>query len=281
MKRFGTAVLCLLALGSLAAVAAASAVAAEPAIYECGKAKKETVKYIVNGKEKSKSVYTGRYTEKKCVTLAPAGKYRAEGKPEGKYELQEGIGKGKPFKGAGKGANLNAAGIGGVSCTGSSDTGKFTSPTSAGEIVAKFKGCEFNGLKCTNTAVLGEIVTNPLVGGIGYIAGKGTKTPTVGTDLKPESGEVLAEFHCQNVNFAVTGSVIGEILPVNKFTKVATFVFASVGSGVQKYEKFEEGLPDTLKASVCTGCPAKTGVTVPASEETIVVNKGEELMLKA
>ena len=52
----------------------------------CVKSGKETVTYTVNGKMKTKSVYTGSYTDKECTTSAPAGTYRAGAEPEGKYE---------------------------------------------------------------------------------------------------------------------------------------------------------------------------------------------------
>jgi hypothetical protein len=72
------AVLVLSAIG----VAGASAF---PSTY-CVTAGKETVSYKVGTKTKTKSVYTGSYTEKDCATAAPSGTYRAGGEPEGKYE---------------------------------------------------------------------------------------------------------------------------------------------------------------------------------------------------
>ena len=277
---------CLGVLAAFAVASVASAVAAEPALYECGKASKEEAKYESKGKQKTKNVYTGLYTEKKCLTLAAAGKYRAEGKPEGKYELKEGIGKGKAFKGKSTGgSNLEVVGVGGVGCTSASDTGKFNTPTSGDDIVATFKGCEFNGKQCQSGSAAGEIVTNNLIGGVGYLEGKGTPTPKVGSDISAETGEVLAEFTCgESEGFAATGSVIAQVAPVNKFTKEATFVFKQKGIGVQEWESFEGGLTDTLTTHICQtkGCnPITEGFTAASAEEATFTNKGEELEVKA
>ncbi len=76
--------LTLVAVAAICAMAVASASAF--AATHCVKAGKETVTYTQNGKTKTKSVYTGSYTEKECTTGAPAGTYRAGGEPEGKYE---------------------------------------------------------------------------------------------------------------------------------------------------------------------------------------------------
>jgi hypothetical protein len=271
MRRFGIAGACLAVIAAFAVVSVASASAAEPALYECAKAPK------VNKK------YTGKYTDKKCSKEATKSEIEA-GKTN-KYELKEGIRKGKVFKGKGKGANLNVKGLGGIDCASSSNTGKFNSPTSAADVVATFKGCEFNGKKCESGTTAGEVITNPLKGGVGYLAGKGTKTPIVGADISAESGEVLATVHCGSLTIAVTGSVIGEVEPVNKFSKTATFIFKQSSKiGVQVWTHFEGGPEDTLLSHVCEteGCnPFKEGFTAESAEETTVTNKGEELMLKA
>lgn len=266
-KAFGA----LLVFGLLAAVIVpAGAFAAEPALYECAKTVKVEKKY------------TGRFTDKKCSIEATEAE-RAEGKKNA-YELREGIGKGKEFKGKGAGANLEVEGIGGIACTSTADSGKFTSATSAGDIIATFKGCEFNNKKCSSGSKVGEIVTNPLKAGVGYLAGKGTLTPTVGVDISAEAGEVLASFTCPPTEFAVTGSVIGEVTPVNKFAKEATFVFGNGGIGIQKWKHFEEGPEDILETHLCEGCGNPLGpqqTEAKSLEETKATNKGEELELKA
>jgi len=279
--------LCLVALFALGAVAAASASAAEPALYECAKAGKETVKYISGGKEKSKSVYTGKYTEKKCATLAPAGIYRAGGAPEGKYELQEGVGKGKEFKGKGSAADLETP-VGEVRCTTSADTGKFTTPKT-GHMVATFTGCATLGHQCESVgAKTGEIKTQPLEGEVGYISGGGSKSPVVGVDLKPQTGLVLAVFTCnpEELHMRITGSVIAEVEPTyNRFTKEATVKLNS-SAGHQEFASFEGGLKDTLLEESKFGGELPVELELEehrgaAAEKDLVTNKGEELMLKA
>ena len=75
--------LCLVAVFAMTALVSASASAAEPAFYECHKL--------------TAKPYTGKYTDKKCTKEATA-KEQAEGK-KNKYELQEGVGKGKSLQG--------------------------------------------------------------------------------------------------------------------------------------------------------------------------------------
>jgi hypothetical protein len=259
MRRFGIVGACLAVVLAFVAVSAANAVAAEPALYECHKEAKGHGKY-----------------SKGC-------KVEKEG---GGYEIKEGFGKGKAFKAKAKGANLNVKGLGGIDCTAGSGTGKFTSPTT-GTVTATFKGCELNGKKCESGSKAGEVITNPLKGVVGYLAGKGTKTPIVGSDFTAETGEVLGEVHCGSLTIAVTGSVIGEVEPVNKWSKTATFIFKQSSKvGVQEWTKFEGGPEDTLLAHVCEteGCnpfTAPTRFTAESAEEGTFVAKGEELMLKA
>ncbi len=259
MRRFGIVGACLAVVVAFVAVSAASAVAAEPALYECHKEAKKHGKY-----------------SKGC-------KVEKEG---GGYEIKEGFGKGKAFKAKSKGANLNVKGVGGIDCTSGSGTAKFTSPTT-GTVTAIFKGCELNGKKCESGSKAGEVVTNKLKGVVGYLEGKGTKSPVVGTDFSAETGEVLGEVHCGSLTIAVTGSVIGEVKPVNTFTKTAMFVFKQSSKvGVQLWTKFEGGPEDTLLAHVCetAGCDpftAETRFTAESAEEATFTAKGEELMLKA
>ena len=273
MRRIGMAGACMVVLAVFAVVSAASASASLPALYECAKTAKVGKKY------------TGKYIDKKCSKEATA-KEIEEGKAN-KYELKEGFRKGKAFKGKGKGADLEVEGVGGITCTSSADTGKFNSPTSADKIVATFKGCAFLGKKCESGSTAGEIVTDPLKGVVGYLAGKGTKTPTVGALISAESGEALAAFDCEGDHFGVIGSVIGEVTPVNTFTKTATFTFKQGSKiGVQEWEHFEgEVAEHVLRAHLCTeeGCNPfeQAGPGGRSSQETIIVNKGEELELKA
>jgi hypothetical protein len=311
MKKLTLIGTALALISAFAAISVASASAALPEIYQCGHAARETATYELKGKTKTKLVYTGKYTDKKCSKEAPAGKYRAGGAPEGKYELEPWNvgsktektgkeGKVKAFKGTNKGANLEVKNVGGISCTSSSDTGEFTSPTTGDDIVATFKGCEFNGKKCESGATSGEIVTNKLQGVVGYLKGKGTGSPTVGVAISAETGGILASFQCSHEvskreqEFEVEGSVISEVTPspkgvypVNKFGTEVGFTFKQKAIGVQEWEYFE-GSPTQhrLITGICTACRAEgttplKEVQAESSEEAVFVNKGEELELKA
>lgn len=260
-KAFGA----LLVFGLLVAVVVpAGAFASEPALYECAKAVKVGKKY------------TGRFTDKKCSVEASEAQ-RTEGK-ENKYELQEGIGKGKEFKGKGAGANLEVVTLGGVTCTSSADVGYFTGPKAAGKVVVTFKGCELSGHKCENTGKAGEVKTNSLQGGIGYI---NKATHEVGVDLSAESGPYEAKFTCGELEMRVSGSVIGVVTSsINVFTKVAKLDFAQ-SAGHQHVQNLEEQPKDTLVSELAKAGTESWGPALESGESTEVENKGEELELKA
>lgn len=268
MKSVRVLILGLATAAVVFGISVASASAGLPALYECAKASK------VNGK------YTGRFSEKKCSKEASA-KEIEEGK-KNKYELKEGIGKGKAFKGKGSAGNLEVEGVGEVQCSASVDTGKFNSPKTADEVKVTFTGCVTLGHKCESAgAKEGEIKTNTLEGEVGYLAGGGTEHPTVGVDLKPQSPATsLAEFTCnpEELNLRVIGSVVGEVEPpYNVFTKEATLKFHS-HNGIQEWERLEGGATDTLLTESCFGC--KPSGEAPSGESQVITNKGEELMLK-
>ena len=245
------------------AVATASASASGlPALYECAK-----------------------------VTPKGSGKYNKGCKVEGKhgtgengYEIKEGFGKGKTFKAKGGGANLEAPGVGGIDCLKSSATGRFTSATT-GDSTATFDDCEYSGHKCNSPgAATGTIVTNPLTAVVGYLSGKGTMTPKVGAAFSPETGEYLAAFECGPYDFQVTGSVIGEVTPVNRFGKEAVFSFRQKAIGIQEWESFEEGPSQRLTVYLCTECAnpkTEAEIGTYADEELEIKAKTEELQLKA
>jgi hypothetical protein len=252
--------LCMGAMLVLGAVSASAAMAEEPAIYECAKAPKVEKKY------------TGHYSSKKCE----ASSYHAEGGQ--KYELQEWNlaakkGKTKAFKGKGGGANLEIEGVGGVTCTKSTNTGSFTGPKTAGKITAIFTGCLLHSAPCTSAgAKSGEVKTKALDGIVGYI---NKAKDEVGVELKAEGGLYEAEFVCGELNLRVSGAVVGKVKPpYNHFTKETTLVFEQSG-GVQNPTKLEGG----PTAALCT--EIDEGACHPSAESTETTGKGEELELKA
>jgi hypothetical protein len=268
----------LLAAFVLATAAASGASASEPALWQCGAA-------VKNATTKK---YEGKY-EKGCKTLNAKG--------EGKYEFEEwrlgskttGGKKGKAKKFKSKGSppgTLEVPHVSTVECAHTYDEGEFTGPKTAGNIKARFTGCKASSEACQSGSTTGEIITNVLKGEIGYI--KGDKaTHKVGVDIKAQSGEVLAELTCglppaPILRLRVTGSLIGEVAPVNAWSKEATINFEQVG-GKQKIQELE-GMtePDVLLTAYCKAKEPCTPVEPTESGESVKgVGKGEELYLKA
>lgn len=256
MKRMKIMGLALVALFAMAALATASA-SATPTYYECAKAAKV-------GK-----LYTGDFNNKNCS--------EPNAKGEGKYELKEGLGKGKVFKGTGKAATLHTPAVAGeVACTGSKDEG-FATLHGQDKVKVRFSGCTSLGKKCTSVSPkgkkTGEIVTNLLEGKLGYISASPLK---VGVSLTGEGGKPSAEFNCEGLEVTTTGAVIGEITKdVNAISKEATDSFTVNGSGFQTVTAFEGGPTEVLESLIGGSGPFESG------EETATLNKGEALEIKA
>ncbi len=103
-----------------------------------------------------------------------------------------------------------------VKCKADTNKGEITGPNSV-SVVVSFTGCEAKGgIMCNSpNGVAGEIVTTTLSGTLGYLVNPEIKE--VGLDLSSPAGAVLAEFTCgAALRAIVTGSVIGQITPVNK-----------------------------------------------------------------
>jgi hypothetical protein len=263
MRRMKMMGLCLVALFALTAVAVSSASAASPAFYECAKlAKNPTTKK-----------YEGKYSVKTCATEASPTE-QTEGK-KNKYELKEGIGKGKQFKGKGGAATLHTPAVSGeVVCKSFKDSGFINSPTTEDKVISEFKTCTSIGKKCMSPGEkAGTIKTNSLKGELGYIS----KSPLkVGVVLSPESGSVLAEFNCEGLTVVTSGSVIGEQKgDINVFSKSSENVFSVTGGGVQTVTKFEGGATHVLESVINGSGPFESGQQAEAA------NKGEELEIKA
>jgi hypothetical protein len=254
MKRIKIMGLCLVAVFVMSAMASAAASAAEPAWFEC--------KLVAGGK-----------FEKGC-------KKEGVGKKAG-YGFVEGVGKAKPFKGAGGKATLHTHAVNGeVTCTAFKDSGTVDTPKHEKNVLSIFTGCVSVGKKCSSPlAKIGEIKTFKLEGGIGYISAAEHRA---GTDLKAEGGGLLAEFACTNkakgekaLEIKVKGSVIGEITPVNTLSKVSNTVFVVDAEQEQKYKNLE-GQPEDILLSEIVGIG-----TFKSGQEAAAKNTGEELELKA
>jgi len=109
----------------------------------------------------------------------------------------------------------------------STTTGKQLPTKEVTNVVAKFKGCTEAGKNCQNKGgTLGEIITEKLKGPMGYISGKGTKTPKVGQELTPVKAKGLfVTFECVGVGTitvgAKTGGTLGDCI-------IAPFTAASI-----------------------------------------------------
>lgn len=226
MRKFGTLVLALTATLAMSAVLAGAASAAvSPTWFACSKASKE-------GK-----TYTGHYGDKACSVEATAGK----------YELAEGLGKAKGFKGKGAGAVLHVKtwlGDDKVECTKSSESGTPVLPSGEQDVTVSFSKCKALGTKyCTSAgAKKGEVKITGLKGELGYVS----ESPVqVGLKLESEAnpgpeGE-LAEFECENLTVKITGGLIGvQKDDVNTVSKESEVVYAAAEYiGEHEYEGYK------------------------------------------
>jgi len=183
--------LCSAALLSLALVLACAAAAAPPTWYACAKA--------TGGG-------SGHYTDKTC-----AADEKVEG--GGKYELVEGLGKGKSFKGKGRLAVLDAKTLTGsltVECAASKSSGTPSLPGVEGAITISFQHCKGPAGEACGSAGLrgGEI---RLAGLKGTLSVEQESPLTVGLALESESHPgpegLLAAFSCEGLEASLKGSL--------------------------------------------------------------------------
>jgi hypothetical protein len=210
----------LVATLATGAVAATGASASEPAFFECA------------------TVMGGKYK----------GPCKVEG-PKGNRELVEGVGNGKAFKGVGSELKheIPAVGDRGHFCSSSKVTGKLVTPTTEHAIVISFKGCVGDGKNCTTPGQkAGIVVSHPMVGTLGYV---NASEHRVGLDLTPELGSELMTWNCEGLLYQVSGSLIGEITPVDVLTKTYTVTYtldAEEFQGIKSFEGEAEDVPSYL-----------------------------------
>jgi len=297
MKLSRTAPTCALACGALLVLAVggtATALASEPALYQCGHAAKEVVTYESNGKLKEKSVLTGRYTDKTCSEEAPPGELREGGAPEGAYEFEEWaigskelktgkLGKVKEFKSVGSPpATIEIPHVTTVECAHTSAQGEVTGPKTLGNLEGVYTDCKASSLPCQNGAA-GEIKTNLLAGELGYLS---KATHKVGVDIEPQAPGPLAEFHCGNppeptLQVRLTGSIVGEVTPTDVWSKEIVIDFEQT-AGVQRFTQLEGFPEDVLEAAYCKSKEVCEPVeSLRMGVEARFTMKGEELYLKA
>jgi hypothetical protein len=230
----------------------------------------------------------GEYTDKTCAT--PAG-------GTGSYNLVEGIGKGKGFKGKGGKATLHNVipekGDIKVECASFKDSGSIAVPNKVTNVVAEFKKCKSLGAPCKSEGAPKETIkTHKMTGGLGWLNKAGNKAGESLTSEETPNTGYLAEFECEGLaKVRVFGAVIGEIGPVGVVSKESTSTFAVgeyVGEPKPGYKPltnppaFEEGPVGVLRTELNgpeTGNTWQPPGGLPSGQEGVAVNKGEALMI--
>jgi hypothetical protein len=239
MRRLSGAVAIAGVLAIAALTAAASAPASGPVWAYCGKAIPKTV---------------GAYTDKACSVESPSH--------EGKYELTDGIGKGKGFKGKVGGNELHGvndpSGEFNMSCLRGSISGHFVAPDKLAGVVISLSKCETNVSDERKTCGL---VTEPLSGELGWLdEAKGEAGVKLTSEAEPEAGLTGEEGVCvPEVRRRWRGSMIGRWGPVGKVAKESTFTFTA-----QPF--FEEDKPRYDETSNPPAFEGEEGIHILRSE---------------
>jgi hypothetical protein len=186
MRRVGILSVGLCALCA-ALVLAASAASANPGWWSC---------------EKATPKNTGHFSDKGCTTAVESG---------GKYELQPGIGKSKPFKSGGHEGeailwmNIPQVGEPKVECANVKNSGKVAMPNREFGVTFAFSKCKLLGSSCP------DFTTSPLAGELGWLnKEKGEAGIALSNEAAPGSG-YIAQFECPGVaKIRIFGAFIGE-----------------------------------------------------------------------
>jgi hypothetical protein len=264
MTRIRITGLCLLAAFATASVVSATASAELPEYMVCIRAAKVA------------KVWQGHYSSALCTEASKV-------ETGGEYELEKGFGKKTTFT-AKAGVSIVASSEmpTKLECKSTTATGELTGTKEVKDVILKSTGCETVEARCTSAGnPVDHITTNALKGEYGYIAGQGTKAPTIGLLLESE-GAYAAELNCGEVPVRIQGSIIGEVSgDVNAITTEPTYTFRQSG-GVQQYVNFEGGLPDDKwrwEFNVGKGWEPEGGETFGL--ELAAVAKGESMEIKA
>ncbi len=268
MKRMSVLGIALVVLFAISMLAAAGA-SANPHWYECAKV-------------------TGGKFEKGCAT--EGGK--------GGFELKEGIGKAKPFKGKGGSAILHTVipGKGDIKieCASFKDSGKLAVPDKEFDVVAVFAKCKSLGSPCKTEGGKKEtITTEKLAGNLGWLDKSSLVAgASLFDEAAPGSG-FLAAFECEGLaKVRVHGGVIGVVAPVGTISNMATVTY-SVGpylgevspgytpqTNPPAFEEEEVGVLLTELNGPETGNTWQPEGGLPSGQETSAINKGEKLEIK-
>ncbi len=154
-----------------------------------------------------------------------------------------------------------------ILCTGGRSSGHVNSSTTVDQVLVLYSGCKdiASERECHSTneaSGSGIVLTNELDGKLGVTStGSG-----VGLLLSPESGTEFVKIsstHCTAVTIAVTGSIIGEVLPgPGHVVLTGELNLSSTGSS-QNIQGFSGGANELLKAfgSDVSGLEAGNSIT--------------------
>ena len=153
-------------------------------------------------KEGKVTIFSGKFSSANCVTEA------AESFKPGKFEWTAGAGAHPKFSGSGETiSTFETGGKTKVTCLTKSNSGEYTGAKTE-KVQYAFTGCESasSHVACQSSgAAAGEIRTAPLVGELGFIKDVEPTKPTVGLDLKAESGSQFAQFECGGLSESIAG----------------------------------------------------------------------------
>jgi|HubBroStandDraft_1064217.scaffolds.fasta_scaffold148905_1 hypothetical protein len=259
MKRVGILGTSVVAVLAFSAAVSAGAQAAE--VTSCVKAAKVTIEFERHGKERTKAIAEGEFTNRDCTKAAPenTGKYQGYVGPEGKYERGAAGAKFSTKSGNGlKKPKLELADGEVVQCSASGGSGEWTG-TSTGTQTVIFKGCslvkdDVSGEKCTTGALnSGEIETAPLELALisfpeelvqEYFASNNEVIASESVSYEP--GKVFvksstgaehpyaAEFECgAGARFRILGTVAGHVKSTLNVTSKSMVWYVGPGEGVQ------------------------------------------------
>jgi hypothetical protein len=99
-----------------------------------------------------------------------------------------------------------------------------------------------------------NILSNALAGTLGYLAGKGGATPTVGLALTAETAAYSTEFNCEGTEVRTSGKLMGVLTEDINVVLTHPKLTLKQTAGVQERTSFEGGLAgeDTLRTEVKT-----------------------------
>ena len=190
---------------------------------------------------------TGSFTTSACATKVAKSEWIRVKKAKTKFTDKSGT------------SELRSAAHETITCTKDTSSGEITGIKTVGNVKVTFTGCTQGTAKVKCKSIKNpskptegtegaeeEIITNTVEGELGEVSA-GTK---VGEDLKPIAADTrFVTIKCGTLNIAVTGSVIGEVTPINKLQTTGTLVFAAnAGNTNQEFTAFTGGAEDHLTA---------------------------------